>query len=109
MAEQGNQTDGRSKEAGISTLALAASIRQDDNTSFKVAWMAAILIHFSLFLVVFPDLSGTEAVQEQRDAVVIKRYKPHEPPKQQPEKKVVKKKTARVPIPDPTQMIPSRS
>jgi len=33
---------------------------------------------------------------------VIKRYKPPEPPKEQPKKKIVKKKTARVPIPDPT-------
>lgn len=74
----------------------------EDTKSLKVAWIIALVFHFVLFLIVFPEVGGIEAVQEQREAVVIKRYKPPEPPKQTPEKRVVKRKTARVPIPDPT-------
>jgi len=87
---------------GLSTLALAAAIAEDDPKPRKVAWILAILFHFALFLVVFPQFGGGDVIEEQREAVVIKRYKPPEPPKQQPEKKVVKKNVARVPIPDPT-------
>lgn len=86
----------------MQSLALASAIQEEDTKPLKVAWVAAILFHFVLFLAVFPQIGGVEAQQEQREAVVIKRYKPPEPPKQQPEKKVVKKKTSRVPIPDPT-------
>jgi len=86
----------------MQSLALASALQADDPKPMKVAWIAALLFHFALFLIVFPEIGGIEAQEEAREAVVIKRYKPPEPPKQQPEKKVVKKKTARVPIPDPT-------
>lgn len=89
-------------ESTLDTLAFGAALRAEDNKPFKVAWIAALVIHFALFLTVFPDFGETVAVEEEREAVVIKRYKPPEPPKEQPKKKVVKKKTARVPIPDPT-------
>jgi protein TonB len=89
---------------GLGDLALGASIADDEggNSSLKVAWLAAILFHFALFVVVFPEFGSTDTFEETKEAVVIKRYKPPEPPKEQPKKKVVKKKTARVPIPDPT-------
>jgi len=88
---------------GLNDLALQAAIADDDSgSSLKVAWLAAIMFHFALFVVVFPEFGSTETVAETKEAVVIKRYKPPEPPKEQPKKKVVKKKTARVPIPDPT-------
>ena len=99
MAEEADKQPGTDT---LGSLALASAIQEEDNKPYKVAWIAALVIHFGLFLIVFPDFGGTEAVEEQRDTVVIKRYKPPEPPKQQPEKKIVKRKTARVPIPDPT-------
>lgn len=73
-----------------------------ETRSLKIAWIAALIFHFALFIIVFPEMGGTLEFEEERDAVVIKRYKPPEPPKQQPEKKVVKRRTSRVPIPDPT-------
>lgn len=102
MAEKANNPADSSEDSGIGSLALAAAIADEDNKPYKVAWLVALVLHFALFLAVFPEFGGSEAVEERREAVVIKRYKPPEPPKQQPEKKVVKKKTARVPIPDPT-------
>lgn len=86
----------------MQSLALASAIQEEDSTPLKMAWIAAIVFHFLLFLAVFPELGGVEAQEQAREAVVIKRYKPPEPPKEQPEKKVVKKKTSRVPIPDPS-------
>lgn len=89
-------------EDTLGSLALQAAVAQEDGSPLKMAWIAAIVFHFALFLVVFPEFGSTDTFEEQKEAVVIKRYKPPEPPKEKPKKKVVKKKTARVPIPDPT-------
>lgn len=74
----------------------------DDKNSMKVAWIGALIFHFLLFITVFPSMGGPTFAPEERETVVIKRYKPPTPPKDQPKKKVIKKSAARVPIPDPT-------
>lgn len=105
MAEDKKAKSKAMEEEGreaFQSLSLASALQKEDPKPMKVAWIAALVFHFALFLIVFPELGGIEAQEEAREAVVIKRYKPPEPPKQQPEKKVVKKKTSRVPIPDPT-------
>lgn len=89
-------------QGSLRSLALASAIAEDSKQPLKVAWVVALLFHFTLFLIVFPEFGSGDMMEEQRETVVIKRYKPPEPPKQQPEKKVVKKNVARVPIPDPT-------
>lgn len=89
-------------EDTLETLALQSALTEESGSEMKVAWLAAIIFHFALFVVVFPEFGSTETFEETKETVVIKRYKPPEPPKEQPKKKVVKKKTARVPIPDPT-------
>jgi len=86
----------------MAKTALQQLLAPEDRRPLKVAWVAALIAHFLMFGVVFPDISRTLQAEMRQEAVVIKRYQPPEPPKQQPEKKVVKKKTARVPIPDPT-------
>lgn len=102
MAEQANQPAQQPEVDPLGSLALASAIAEEDSKPYKVAWIGALVIHFALFLIVFPEFGGSAAEQEAKKTVVIKRYKPPEPPKQQPEKKIVKRKTARVPIPDPT-------
>jgi protein TonB len=82
--------------------AMVMAEANEDTQSMKVAWIGALIFHFLLFITVFPSMGGTEFVAEEREAVVIKRYKPPTPPKEQPKKKVVKKTASRVPIPDPT-------
>jgi len=82
--------------------AMVMAEANEDTQSMKVAWIGALIFHFLLFITVFPSMGGTEFVPEEREAVVIKRYKPPTPPKEQPKKKVVKKSASRVPIPDPT-------
>ena len=84
------------------TTAINLADRSDDTQSMKVAWIGALIFHFLLFITVFPSVGGTTFEAEEREAVVIKRYKPPTPPKEQPKKKVIKKSTSRVPIPDPT-------
>ena len=84
------------------TSAMATAEYQEDSQSMKVAWIGALIFHFLLFITVFPSMGGTTFEAEEREAVVIKRYKPPTPPKEQPKKKVVKKTAQRVPIPDPT-------
>ena len=84
------------------TSAMVAAEATDDKQSIKVAWMAALIFHFLLFIMVFPSMGGASFEAEERTAVVIKRYKPPQPPKEQPKKKIIKKSASRVPIPDPT-------
>jgi len=89
-------------EAYSETSAMATAEYNEDTQSMKVAWIGALIFHFLLFITVFPSMGGTAFEPEQRDTVVIKRYKPPTPPKEQPKKKVIKKSASRVPIPDPT-------
>ena len=84
------------------TSAMNLAEQAEDTQSMKVAWIGALIFHFLLFITVFPEMGGATFTPEDSEAVVIKRYKPPEPPKEQPKKKVVKKTAARVPIPDPT-------
>ena len=103
MADEAKKTPTPERpEDTLDTLALQSAIAEESGSEMKVAWVAAIIFHFALFVVVFPEFGSTETFEETKETVVIKRYKPPEPPKEQPKKKVVKKKTARVPIPDPT-------
>jgi protein TonB len=84
------------------TSAMVLAEADDDMRSMKVAWIGALIFHFILFITVFPSMGGTDFVAKQDDTVVIKRYKPPTPPKEQPKKKIIKKSASRVPIPDPT-------
>lgn len=84
------------------TAAMTMAEANEDTQSMKVAWIGALIFHFLLFITVFPSMGGATFEAEEREAVVIKRYKPPTPPKEQPKKKVVKKSASRVPIPDPT-------
>ncbi len=84
------------------TSAMNLAEADDDQQSMKVAWIGALIFHFLLFITVFPSVGGTTFEADQADAVVIKRYKPPTPPKDQPKRKVVKRTAVRVPIPDPT-------
>jgi len=84
------------------TSAMNLAEMDEDQQSMKVAWIGALIFHFLLFITVFPSVGGTTFEADQAEAVVIKRYKPPTPPKEQPKKKVVKRTAVRVPIPDPT-------
>lgn len=84
------------------TSAMVTAEHNEDAQSMKIAWIGALIFHFLLFITVFPSMGGQTFTPEERETVVIKRYKPPTPPKDQPKKKVVKKTAARVPIPDPT-------
>ena len=95
------QADGQ-EEFWQETAAMSMAEADADKQSMKVAWIGALIFHFLLFITVFPSMGGMAFEAEEREAVVIKRYKPPTPPKEQPKKKVVKKTASRVPIPDPT-------
>jgi protein TonB len=84
------------------THAMNVAEENEDRQSMKVAWIGALIFHFLMFITVFPSMGGTTFEAEDREAVVIKRYKPPTPPKEQPKKKVIKREATRVPIPDPT-------
>ncbi|MBM52689.1 MAG: hypothetical protein CL485_06840 [Acidobacteria bacterium] len=95
------QADGQ-EEFWQETAAMSMADADADKQSMKVAWIGALIFHFLLFITVFPSMGGVTFQAEEREAVVIKRYKPPTPPKEQPKKKIVKKTASRVPIPDPT-------
>lgn len=75
--------------------------REEDSRPTRWAGVAAIVLHFVLFLVVFPA-ARQEAVRvtSRNAATVIQRYTPPSPPVQA--RKTRKKATEPVPIPDPT-------
>ena len=117
MAEQnqpGEMTKSSPGQAGgqvefwQETAAMSMAEADADKQSMKVAWLGALIFHFLLFITVFPSMGGMAFEAEEREAVVINRYKPPTPPKEQPKQKVVKKTASRVSIPTQHQMNPSR-
>lgn len=102
MAEPETHKVASDKATGsLATSSFGADVVEDKQT-MKMAWIGALIFHFLLFITVFPSMGGPVIETTEREAVVIKRYKPPEPPKDQPKKKITKRKTTRVPIPDPT-------
>ena len=89
------------RKYGLETSSFGSEVGED-RQSMKIAWIGALILHFALFIIVFPEFQTTVAEVETKEAVVIKRYKPPEPPKEQPKKKITRRRTSRVPIPDPT-------
>ena len=90
MAEQnqpGEMTKSSPGQAGgqeefwQETAAMSMAEADSDKQSMKVAWIGALIFHFLLFITVFPSMGGVTFQAEEREAVVIKRYKPPTPPK----------------------------
>ena len=74
------QADGQ-EEFWQETAAMSMADADADKQSMKVAWIGALIFHFLLFITVFPSMGGVSFAPEEREAVVIKRYKPPTPPK----------------------------
>jgi len=72
------------------------------NRAYKLAWAGALAIHFLLFVVVFPETSNSLDAGPDRPTIVIKKYRPPQPPVDKPATKVIKHRATPVPIPDPT-------
>jgi TonB family protein len=80
---------------------------EDDNQPKKWAGIAALAVHFMLFLIIIPTGTEIEPVRltSRSAATVVKRYKPPSPPARA--RKTVKKRPVNpVPIPDPTPQDP---
>jgi len=75
---------------------------EEDNRPLRVAWIAALVIHFLAFTAVIPiGLLQLEATPEET-YTVVRVYHPPAPPPEVPERRVVKRDITPVPIPDPT-------
>jgi len=79
---------------------------EEDNRPLRVAWVAALVIHFLAFTAVIPiGLRQVEATPEKTYTVIAK-YEPPPPPPEEPERRIVKRDITPVPIPDPTPDVP---
>lgn len=75
---------------------------EEDSRPLRVAWIAALVIHFLAFAAVIPiGLRQVDATPEETYTVVTK-WVPPPPPPETPERRVVKRDITPVPIPDPT-------
>ncbi len=79
---------------------------EEDSRPLRVAWIAALVVHFLAFTAVIPiGLRQVDATPEETYTVVSK-WVPPPPPPEEPERRVVKRDITPVPIPDPTPDVP---
>jgi len=75
---------------------------KENNRPLRVAWVAALIIHFLAFTAVIPiGLRQVDATPE-KSYTVVARWEPPLPPPEEPERRVVKRDITPVPIPDQT-------
>jgi protein TonB len=87
----------RSASGHLAEMAFAPRPRRDRRLQW--AGIVAIVVHFLLFSMLFPDFDYS-LPDAERQVVVLKKYKP--PKQQKQERRPVKRSVTRVPIPDPT-------
>lgn len=76
---------------------------ETDNRILRRALLAAVVFHVVLLWVTFPDWSGAKKIRDKKPAKVYKmevvRFKP---PAAAPQQQIPKRRTKKIPIPDPT-------
>lgn len=98
-AAEGRQPTG-AKPKTFSTSESMSILFRTDREPLKVATIFAIIFHVIVLWVVVPEMGGTTTEDSTDDAVVVKRFKPPDPPKEQPKRQ--RRQARSVPIPDPT-------
>jgi len=93
----------QNQEPGLQGLAALTLEYEEDNRTLRIATVIAVVFHVVLAIVKFPEWStkAAEATQNKPKIFVVQqpRFKPPEVQKQQ---EILKPRTVRVPIPDPT-------
>lgn len=76
---------------------------QDDNRVLRWAALSAVVLHVVLFLITFPNLNAQprEIQSAGRKAYVVEEVR-FQPPKPRQAQQIPRKKTRKIPIPDPT-------
>jgi len=93
----------QNQEPGLQGLAALTLEYEEDNRTLRIATVIAVVFHVVLAIVKFPEWStkAAEATQNKPKIFLVQqaRFKPPEVQKQQ---EILKPRTVRVPIPDPT-------
>lgn len=78
-------------------------IDEEEPNSMRWAMAAAVVFHVILLIVTFPDLSGPQEIREPgpKKVYVVQQVR-FEPPAAAVQQEVPKKRTKKIPIPDPT-------
>ena len=105
-AEPPSTSDDQAESEAIAldaTTQLLLASEKDDNRLIQRALWAAAIFHVVLLLVTFPDLSRPEKLRDAgpRKVYVVQQVR-FQPPAAAPQQEIPKKKTKKIPIPDPT-------
>ena len=90
------------KSATEERLATFMEEQAEDNKTLRIAGIIAVLFHVGLLAITFPTLSRQVVAKQDKPKVYVVQQVRFKPPPPKEEKKIPKKRTKKVPIPDPT-------
>lgn len=84
-------------------LALLTLEYEEDQRTLRIATVVAIIFHVILFVIKFPEwATKTAEAQTQKPKIFVVQQPRFKPPEVQKQQEILKPRTVRVPIPDPT-------
>lgn len=87
----------------LQELRMLASEYEEDRRTLRVATVIAIVFHVILFVIKFPEWATREAqAQQTKPKIFVVQQPRFKPPEVQKQQEILKPRTVRVPIPDPT-------
>lgn len=87
----------------LQELRMLASEYEEDRRTLRVATVIAIVFHVILFVIKFPEWATREAQAQQiKPKIFVVQQPRFKPPEVQKQQEILKPRTVRVPIPDPT-------
>ena len=97
-----NQSD-LMKDGTLAELVAHAEEYNQDRKILRIAVGLAVVFHIVLFMIHFPEFAGAARAEQQRERKIFVVQQPKfKPPEEIKKPEILKPKTVRVPIPDPT-------
>jgi hypothetical protein len=91
------------QDGTLAELVLLAEEYNRDKKVLRVAAAIAVAFHVFLFMVHFPEMAAGDREQKERERKIFVVQQPmFKPPEVKQQEDIIKPKTIRVPIPDPT-------
>ncbi len=87
----------------LQELTMLAQEYEEDRRTLRIATIIAVIFHVVLFIIRFPEwATRTAEAQQNKPKIFVVQQPRFKPPEVQKQQEILKPKTVRVPIPDPT-------
>lgn len=93
----------QNQDLTLQELAILAQEYEEDRRTLRIATVIAVVFHIVLFVMRFPEwATRTAEAQQNKPKIFVVQQPRFKPPEVQKQQEILKPRTVRVPIPDPT-------